>query len=202
MLDIGSTSAFPEGTLIFSPGGTGWPGDLKRLLPDPRTRVGLYHPHNPARLLPRTFEAHASCRVGTLIRLDVAGTRITVPSPPMGAQVSFGIAVVASTPDRFLLGNPTWWLEGGHLGTGVANPLAFRFRLGRSNGPAGLWILVVERHLSLPLAGRSSALIGQPDCTLERCLGAGSTARHVEKPVWRIVPPVETVAYSECLTQV
>ena len=202
MFDTGLTSALREDTLIFSPGQTGRPGDLQRLLLDPRTRVGFYHRHNPALLLPRTFEAHPSRRVRALTCLDMAGTRITVPSPPMGAQVSFGTDVVASTPDGFLLGNRTWSLDGGHLGTSATNPLAFRFRFGRGNGPVELWDLVIERQLSLPLGGRSSALDGQPDYSLGRCLGAGATARHVEKPVWRIVPLIDAVEYSEGLTQV
>ena len=149
---------------------------------------------------PQSWASSSSC----VIRLDVARTRITVPRPPMEAQVLVGTDVVASTPDRFLLGNPSWRLAGGHLGTGAASPLPLRcrFRLGRTNGPVERWNLVVERHLSLPLGGRSWALIEQPDYSLGRCLGAGSIARHVEKPVWRIVPPVESVACTECLTQV
>ena len=186
MLDTGVTSALPEDTPVFTPGGTGRHGDLPRLLLDPQTRVGIYLHHSPALLPPRAFEAHPGCRAGTLIRLDVAGTRTTVPGPPMGARYSVGTDVVASTPNGFLLGNPTWRLVLGDLGTGATNPLLLRFRFGRSNRYVKRRNLVIERHSSLPVVGRSMALASNPIVPL--------AARHVEKPVSPIVPPKAFVA--------
>lgn len=165
MFDLGLTSAFPSDTVVFRCCETGArrPAETRSRSTD---SVRLDIQRNPA-LLPRTLATHPGCRVATLIRLNVAGTRITVPSPPMEAQFLVGTDVVASTPDGFLHGNPSWRRTGGHLGTSVANPLPLRcrFRLGRSNGLVERWILVVERHLSLPIGGRSSALIRHPHGT-------------------------------------
>jgi len=47
-----------------------------------------------------------------------------------------------------------------------------RFRMGRSNRPVEPRIRIVERHLNLPLAGRSSALIGQPGYTTGTVYGS------------------------------
>jgi hypothetical protein len=158
MFDTGLTSAFSEDTPIFTASETGRPGDLQRLLLDPQTRVEFHLHRNPGLLLPRAFEAHPRCRVGTLIRLDMARTRSTVLCPPMGTQLSIGSDVVASTPNGFLLGNPFWGLGWGHLGTGATHPFLVRVRLGRSNRPVEPRNLIVKRHMSTSRVGHSMAL--------------------------------------------
>lgn len=167
----------------------GWTGDLQGSHSIPK--VGRFYPrHDPTLLLRCPLGSHPSRRVGTLIRLDVTWTCITVLGPPMGTQTSVRAEVVASTPDGFLLGNPTWRPTGGHLGTRKTNTLRLRcrFRFRRSDNSANRRIQVVERHVNLPVAGRSWALNEPTNCTGEMPWNLGSTARRIEISIWQIAP--------------